>query len=163
VGWARARRMVICIRIRAISAWCLHACFISHTGCEYCATLLRTCCITINSSMFSVSVDSPRFVLRIRLIVPWSCTDTSAARGSCVPDIAADQAHLPVPIELVDFGRCGCHWFDNNQWDLRGLCCCCCCWSVTLSFVGSTIVVSFTPTRSIYLAVKPGMGSPISS
>jgi hypothetical protein len=130
-------------------------------GCEYCATLLRTCCVTINSSMPSASVVSPRFVSRIRLMVPWSSTDTRAAQGSCDPDIAADQAHLQVPIELVDFGGGGCRWFDNNQGNLRSFCCCCCCWSVALGLVGSSAIVSFTPTWSVYIAVKPGVGSQI--
>ena len=96
-------------------------------------------------------------------MVPWSCTDTRAARGSCDPDIATDQAHFPVPSKLVKLGGGRCRWFDDDQGDRRGLCCCCCCWSVTLGFVGSPTVVSFAPTGSMYIAVKPGMGSPILS
>jgi len=153
--------MVIWFRRSVISAGWLHTYCISRTGCEYCATLLRTCCVTINSSMLSVSVVSASSVLRIRLMVPWSCTDTRAARGSCDADIAADQAHLPVPIELVDLGRGRCWWFDNNQGNFRRLYCFCCCWCVSLSFVGSAAIVSLAPTRSIYFTVKPGMSSPI--
>ena len=96
-------------------------------------------------------------------MVPWSCTNTRAARGSCDPDIAADQAHLPVPIKLVKLGGGRYRRFNDNQGDLRGLCCCCCGWSVALGFVGSATVVSFTPARNICLTVKPGMGSPIPS
>jgi len=96
-------------------------------------------------------------------MVPWSCTDTRAARGSCDSDIATDKAHPPVPIDLAELGGGRCRWFDDNQVDLRGLGCCCCCWSVALDFVGSATVVSFTPTRGIDVTVKPGMGSPIPS
>ena len=159
-GWVRARRMVIWFRRSVISAGWLHTCCISRTGCEYCATLPRICYVTINSSMLSASVVSPRSVLRIRLKGPWSCTDTRAARGSCDADIAADYAHSPVPIKPVDFGRGRCWWFNNDQRDSERLCCFCCCWRVSLSFVGSATIVSLTPTRGIYFTVKPGMGPP---
>jgi len=96
-------------------------------------------------------------------MVPWTCTDTRAARGSCDPDIAADQAHLPAPIELVEFGGGRRRWFDDNLRDFGGHCCCGCCWSVAFGFVGSVTHVSLAPAGSIYITAKPGMGTPVPS
>jgi hypothetical protein len=60
--------------------------------------------------------------MKVRL----SSVDTSAARGSSDSDMAADQAHLHVPIVIIDFRGVGCGWFDYDYWGFGGVCCCCC-------------------------------------
>jgi len=111
--------MVIWFCRSAIAVVWLQTCCISRTGCECCATLLRTCCVTIDSSTFPVSVDSPRFVSKIRLMIPLSGIDTRAARGSCERHIAENQGHLQLPIKLVELGGGRCQWFNDSQRDFR--------------------------------------------
>jgi len=49
------------------------------------------------------------------MMVPWCSMDTKAARGSVDPDMAAGQAHLPMPIVHFNFGGSWSRRYYNNQ------------------------------------------------
>ena len=92
-----------------------------------------------------------------------SSVDTGATWPCCSDlDIAADQAHLPVPIVCLNCGGCGSWGYYHNQQKSQrwSSCCCCCCMSFCR--VCSWAVMTITVTRFLRVAVKLAVCSEVS-
>jgi hypothetical protein len=88
-------------------------------------------------------------------MVPSSSGDSRAAQGSCDSDIAAYEAHLPVPL-----GWFVCRWCNHDFGNSDHFGCARC---TSFSFVCRSVPVSFALVRYIWVTSKPGMGSLIGS
>jgi len=96
-------------------------------------------------------------------MVPWSSTDTRAARGSVYPDMAADQGHLPMAIICDEFGGGRGRRYYHNQRNTKRQSCCCCCCCISDCRTSPSSIMSLAITPFFGVAGKPGVCRCISS
>jgi len=162
----RGRNCLVC---RSVTCRCRsmiygrwsHTICTSRNGCECCATLNNTSWACANTFPSCSNPVVSCCMSMSAMMVPWFSGDTWAARGSVDPDIATNQAHLPVPIICINFGRsCGRGYYNNEQ-NLQGLICCCCCCCVSLSRVSPYRSVSLAIARFLRITREPRIISQI--